>query len=75
MNVLVKMAVCPRAYLKNNVYIFRTTKFWIHIARAVARSSSGDIEISHVLPVVWVTEQEQSLMSTIALFHLFNHAM
>jgi len=43
--------VCPRSYLRN--YTSDLHQFFLHVA--MARSSSGDLVIRYVLPVMWMT--------------------
>jgi len=51
MYVCLYVFVCPRSYLRNNT----STPIFIILPMAVARSSSGGVVISYVLPVLWMT--------------------
>jgi len=53
--VSVCLSVCPRAYFQNYASDLRLKNFRARHQRSAARSSSGGVEISYVLPVLLMT--------------------
>jgi len=53
--VCLPVCVCLSAIMSSELYVRSSPKFLCMLPMAVTRSSSGDVVIRHVIPVLWMT--------------------
>ena len=52
---MMTMSVCLCAIISQEIHVRSSPNFLRMLAMAMARSSSGDVAIRYVLPVLWMT--------------------